>query len=69
MLICAPTNSAVDILLDKLVKSGLFDKTVLKRLLGYNHYTSVSYNLEHDEYCVLPEFESSFGVPEEISTR
>lgn len=57
LLICAPTNSAVDMLLGKLMNSGLFDKTIMKRLIGYNHYISSSYNMEYDEYCVLPELE------------
>lgn len=45
-------------LLGKLVNSGLFNKTVMKRLVGYNHYINSSYNMEYDEYCVLPELES-----------
>lgn len=44
-------------LLNKLVNSGLFDKTVMKRLIGYNHYISSSYNMEYDEYCALPQYE------------
>jgi len=62
LLICAPTNSAVDIILGKLINSGLFDKTVMKRLVGYNHFISLSYNMEYDEFCVLPELESSHLV-------
>lgn len=62
LLICAPTNSAVDILLSKLVASGLFDKTIMKRLISFSHYMSSSYNQDYDEYCVFPELESSnFG--------
>lgn len=45
-------------LLSKLVNSGLFDTTVMKRLVGYNYYINSSYNMEFDEYCVLPELES-----------
>lgn len=57
-MICAPTNSAVDMLLGKLINTGLFDKSEMKRLVGYNHYISTSYNKDYDEYCVLPELES-----------
>lgn len=46
-------------LLGKLVNSGLFDKTVLRRLVGYNHFISQSYNMDYDEYCSLPELEDS----------
>lgn len=46
-------------LLGKLIDSGLFDTTVMKRLVGYTHYISGSYNMDYDEYCVLPELEDS----------
>lgn len=59
MLICAPTNSAVDILLSKLVNTGLFNSSILKRLVGYNHFISTAYNMDFDEYCALPELETS----------
>jgi len=59
-LICAPTNSAVDMLLSKLVNSGLFNNTVMKRLVGYNHFIGLSYDMDYDEYCVLPELESTY---------
>lgn len=58
LLICAPTNSAVDTLLDKLVNSCLFEKTAMKRLVSYTYYNSSSYKMEYDEYCVIPELES-----------
>lgn len=60
-MICAPTNSAVDMLLSKLVNSGLFDNSIMKRLVGYNHFISLSYNMDYDEYCVLPELDSSYS--------
>jgi len=60
LLICAPTNSAVDMLLSKLVNSGLFDNTIMKRLVSYNHFIGSSYDMDYDEYCVLPEMESSY---------
>lgn len=44
-------------LLGKLVNSGLFNKNVMKRLVGYNHFISLSYNMDYDEFCVLPELE------------
>lgn len=71
LLICAPTNSAVDLLLIKLVASGLFDKTIIKRLISFSYYMSSSYNQNYDEYCVFPEFENSnFGLqPQEKGTR
>lgn len=46
-------------LLSKLINSGLFDNTVMKRLVGYNYYISLSYNTDYDDYCVLPELENS----------
>lgn len=46
-------------LLGKLVSSGLFDKTVMRRLVSYTHYTSASYITDYDEYCVLPELENA----------
>lgn len=58
-MICAPTNSAVDLLLSKLVDSGLFDTTIMKRLVAYNHFIGSAYNMDYDEYCVLPELENS----------
>ncbi|XP_026807921.1 probable RNA helicase armi isoform X2 [Rhopalosiphum maidis] len=61
LLICAPTNSAVDMLLSKLVNSGLFNNSIMKRLVGYNHFISLSYNMDYDEYCVLPELDSSYN--------
>lgn len=64
LLICAPTNAAVDILLQKLINSGLFDKTVMKRLVGYNHFISSSYDINYDEYCVLPELDTSYHTGE-----
>lgn len=48
-------------LLDKLINTGLFNKTVLKRLVGYNHFISQSYNTDYDEYYVLPELEDSYN--------
>ncbi|XP_025203213.1 LOW QUALITY PROTEIN: probable RNA helicase armi [Melanaphis sacchari] len=57
LLICAPTNSTVNILLSKLVNSGLFNNTIMKRLVTYNHFISSSYNMDYDEYCVLSELE------------
>ncbi|XP_025200354.1 probable RNA helicase armi [Melanaphis sacchari] len=69
LLICAPTNSAVDILLSKLVNSGLFDNTIMKRLVGYNYFIGSSYNMEYDEYCGLPELESSYYGDSEIDPR
>ncbi|XP_016663111.1 probable RNA helicase armi [Acyrthosiphon pisum] len=60
LLICAPTNSAVDMLLSKLVNCGLFDKTIMKRLVSYNHFIGTSYDMDYDEYCALPELESSY---------
>lgn len=59
LLVCAPTNSAVDMLLVKLINTGLFEKTVLRRLVGYNHFISPSYNTDYDEFCSLPELEDS----------
>lgn len=59
LLICAPTNSAVDMLLSKLINTGLFDKTVMRRLVGYTHFISASYNMEYDDYCSLPELETA----------
>lgn len=52
-------------LLSKLINTGLFDKTVMKRLVGYNHYMSLSYNMNYDEYCVLPEYESVYQCDKE----
>jgi hypothetical protein len=63
-LICAPTNAAVDILLSKLVNSGLFNPSILKRLVGYNHFISNAYDMDFDEYCALPELESSVQYQE-----
>lgn len=60
MLICAPTNAAVETLLGKLINSGLFNNTVMKRLVGYNYYISLSYNMDYDDYCVLPELENAY---------
>ncbi|XP_025425043.1 probable RNA helicase armi isoform X2 [Sipha flava] len=64
LLICAPTNAAVDILLSKLVNSGLFNPSILKRLVGYNHFISNAYDMDFDEYCALPELESSVQYQE-----
>jgi len=60
LLICAPTNAAVDILLCKLVNTGLFDKTILKRLLSYTHFISKSFNQDLADYCALPEFDGVY---------
>lgn len=69
-MICAPTNSAVDMLLSKLVDSGLFDTTIMKRLVAYNHFIGSAYNMDYDEYCVLPELENSqFNDGTEIGNR
>ncbi|XP_025191199.1 probable RNA helicase armi [Melanaphis sacchari] len=68
LLICAPTNSAVDLLLSKLVNSGLFDNTIMKRLVGYNYFNSSSYNKNYDEYCGLPELESTYYGGEETES-
>lgn len=51
-------------LLSKLVNSGLFDKTIMKRLVGYNHFIGLSYDMDYDEYCVLPELDSSYHLGE-----
>lgn len=64
LLICAPTNAAVDLLLSKLVDTKLFDKVVMKRIISYSHYISNSYNKYYDEYCILPTFDNSKTVPE-----
>ncbi|CAH1736197.1 unnamed protein product [Aphis gossypii] len=70
LLICAPTNSAVDMLLSKLIDSGLFDTTIMKRLVGHNHFIGSAYNMDYDEYCVLPELENSqFNDGTEIDSR
>jgi len=63
-LICAPTNSAVDLLLSKLVNSGLFNNTIMKRLVGYNHFIGSSYDMDYDEYCAMPELESTYHASE-----
>jgi len=47
-------------LLSKLVNSGLFDNTVMKRLISYNYFIGSSYDMDYDEYCVLPELEGSY---------
>lgn len=60
LLICAPTNSAVDTLLGKLINTGLFDKTIMRRIVGYTHFISQSYNIEYDEYCSLPDLENGY---------
>lgn len=65
LLVCAPTNAAVDMLLGKLISTGLFHKSVMKRLVGYNYYIGSSYNMDYDEYCVLPELENSDHVTNE----
>lgn len=46
-------------LLGKLIKTGLFEKTLMRRLVGYNYFISQSYNMEYDEFCSLPELEDS----------
>lgn len=62
LLICAPTNSAVDILLVKLIETGLFDNSVMKRLVAYNYYLTASYPEHIDKYFYLPELENSFNT-------
>ncbi|VVC46259.1 P-loop containing nucleoside triphosphate hydrolase [Cinara cedri] len=69
LLICAPTNSAVDILMGKLIGSELFNITILKRLIGYTHLYSSSYNMDYDKYCFLPELESSCHVPQDPDSK
>lgn len=64
LLICAPTNSAVDILLCELVNTGLFDKTILRRLLSYTHFISKSFNQDLDDYCALPASDCTYGGSE-----
>lgn len=59
LLICAPTNSAVDVLLGKLISTGLFNNSIMKRLVAYNYYIGSSYKMEYDEYCFLPSLENS----------
>jgi len=46
-------------LLSKLVDTGLFDTTIMKRLVAYNYFIGSAYNMVYDKYCVLPELESS----------
>lgn len=65
LLICAPTNAAVDLLLSKLVNTKLFDKSVMKRIISYSHYIGNSYDEYYDEYCILPTFDNSKTVPED----
>ncbi|VVC38267.1 Hypothetical protein CINCED_3A020873 [Cinara cedri] len=69
LLICAPTNSAVDILLNKLIDSGLFNSNIMKRLMGYNYYMSSSYNMDYDEYYFLPELENVTHVAQEQGSK
>lgn len=52
-------------LLGKLINTGLFEENVMKRLVGYNHYISSSYNMDYDKYCVLPEYESAYKADKE----
>lgn len=68
-MICAPTNSAVDLLLSKLIETGLFNKRIMKRLVGYTYYNSLSYNMDNDEYCFFPELESSQIIRPETSNN
>ncbi|XP_050442332.1 probable RNA helicase armi [Adelges cooleyi] len=59
LLVCAPTNSAADLLLIKLVETGLFDETIMKRLIGYNYFMTSNYTEEIDKYCYLPDMENA----------
>lgn len=69
MLICAPTNAAVDMLLSKLVNSGLFDKNIMKRIVSYNHFISTNYDEKYDEYCVMPELDVSHLNPDNSNRK
>lgn len=51
-------------LLIKLVNTGLFDKSHLRRLVGFSHYTSSSYNKDLDEYSVLPQLQELLTEPD-----
>lgn len=52
LLICAPTNTGAHLLLDELIKSRMFKKTVLKRIVSVNYYNSPFHNTEYDEYYI-----------------
>lgn len=67
ILICAPTNASVDMILDKLVHTRLFDKTQLRRLLGYNHFVTKVYDPDLEDYCSLPESNHAYNGPEHLN--
>ncbi|XP_050439333.1 probable RNA helicase armi isoform X2 [Adelges cooleyi] len=70
LLVCAPTNSAADLLLIKLVETGLFDTNIMKRLVGYNYFSTSNYTEEIEKYCFLPDTENAvnYNSSSEVKT-